>query len=163
MDSFFFLFSLLLGLFYTKDGREQKATGSPFLPEGRRSAAGLCVQIPTTPPPSRFRSTPPQKSTPPPDSGNSVPTPVSSHLPCTCSPRRTDESLNEKEEVLQPAPVKLDSELSLGPAGLSPSSLSQGSFSLSSRPLSSLFSCSTDLCSSRHSRLSGNTAGKPNQ
>ncbi|XP_023808268.1 mucin-17 isoform X2 [Oryzias latipes] len=146
------------GLFYTKDGREQKATGSPFLPEGRRSAAGLCVQIPTTPPPSRFRSTPPQKSTPPPDSGNSVPTPVSSHLPCTCSPRRTDESLNEKEEVLQPAPVKLDSELSLGPAGLSPSSLSQGSFSLSSRPLSSLFSCSTDLCSSRHSRLSGNTA-----
>ncbi|XP_036066119.1 proline-rich protein 36 isoform X2 [Oryzias melastigma] len=142
------------GHFQTKDVRGQTAADGPFLPEGERSSEGVRVQTPATPPPSRFHSTPPHKTTPPPDSGNSIPTPVSFHPSCSCSPRRTDESL--KEEVLQPTPVKPDSELSLGPAGLmccmSPSSLSQGSFSLSSRPLSSLFSRSTDLCSSRNSR-----------
>ncbi|RVE56576.1 hypothetical protein OJAV_G00222330 [Oryzias javanicus] len=142
------------GHFQTKDVRGQTDPDDPFLPEGRRSSSGVRVQTPATPPPSRFHSTPPHKMTPPPDSGNSIPTPVSFHPPCSCSPRRTDEPLKEKEEVLPPAPVKPDSELSLGPAGLmccvSPSSLSQGSFSLSSRPLSSSFSRSTDL--SRGSR-----------
>lgn len=156
---FFVSFCLLLGHFQTKDVRGQTAADGPFLSEGERSSEGVRAQTPATPPPSRFHSTPPHKTTPPPDSGNSIPTPVSFHPSCSCSPRRTDESL--KEEVLQPTPVKPDSELSLGPAGLmccmSPSSLSQGSFSLSSRPLSSLFSRSTDLCSSRNSR---NTSGK---